>query len=87
MTEKKKARTNKYRWKQERRSKKRSIIEKIILRDRFFCCKMCGVVFADFSEVSIDHIKPLSKGGGNDLSNLQLCCAPCNNAKADHFVD
>jgi len=58
-------------------------MEKIILRDRFFCCKMCGVVFQDFSTVTIDHIVPISKGGTNDLGNLQLACSDCNAAKGD----
>ena len=29
----------------------------------------------------IDHIHPVAKGGGNELSNLQLLCPPCNRSK------
>lgn len=30
----------------------------------------------------LDHIKPLARGGGNDPSNLQLLCPPCNLSKS-----
>jgi len=29
----------------------------------------------------VDHVQPLSKGGTNDPSNLQILCAPCNLTK------
>ncbi|WP_381415077.1 HNH endonuclease [Spiroplasma endosymbiont of Anurida maritima] len=32
---------------------------------------------------NIDHIKPLSKGGNNDISNLQAVHIDCNIFKAD----
>lgn len=37
---------------------------------------------------TIDHILPLDRGGGNDLGNLRLCCATCNEVRAqlDHCV-
>lgn len=31
----------------------------------------------------IDHVIPLSRGGNNEESNLQLLCAACNLKKAD----
>jgi hypothetical protein len=34
--------------------------------------------------VTIDHILPVSKGGTNDLSNLQPTCEPCNRAKGNN---
>lgn len=35
----------------------------------------------DFMDV--DHIVPVSKGGSNDLENLQLLCRKCNGKKSD----
>ena len=34
-------------------------------------------------DLTVDHVTPLSKGGSDDLSNLQLLCAPCNSSKGD----
>ena len=35
--------------------------------------------FHDFFE--IDHIQPFARGGGDEISNLQLLCSPCNRKK------
>ena len=37
----------------------------------------------DFELMTIDHIQPRSKGGGNNIENLQPMCASCNTKKAD----
>ena len=49
-------------------------------------CGYCGTKIG-FSEVTIDHIIPLSKGGTNALDNLQACCGFCNKAKDDSLGD
>lgn len=32
---------------------------------------------------SVDHIKPVSKGGGNEENNLQWSCKSCNCSKGN----
>lgn len=32
---------------------------------------------------TIDHVIPKSKGGGNRLDNLRVCCYACNEKKGD----
>jgi len=46
------------------------------------CCEYCysQEKFATHS-FSVEHIKPLSKGGSNNLDNLALSCQGCNNHK------
>ncbi len=49
-------------------------------------CGICGR-FIPLEEYTVDHIIPLSKGGTNDLDNLQPCCGFCNKAKDDTMGD
>lgn len=60
----------------------RSVSRKnILLRDRF-TCQYCGAVFVT-SKLTLDHVVPRSKGGGNSWENLVTSCKPCNALKAD----
>ena len=46
-------------------------------------CLKCG----KHPSISIDHVKPLSKGGANVVENCQILCDSCNKAKRDEEID
>lgn len=48
-------------------------------------CVGCRVSF-NLTKHTVDHIVPLSKGGSNWSSNLQLLCGPCNDSKGAKFM-
>lgn len=43
-------------------------------------CELCGIS-KDEKALDVDHIIPRSKGGSNDISNLQALCYTCNRQK------
>ncbi len=48
-------------------------------------CVYCGYEFGIAGRgVTIDHMVPVSMGGGDDEGNLQGLCRQCNNWKGDH---
>lgn len=55
-------------------------------------CRMCGLRMTfdcdpqSDSYPSIDHIRPLAKGGLHSWDNVQLLCRGCNSAKRDVIV-
>ena len=60
----------------------RQLLAYIGKRDGFYC-RACNSV----SDLQIDHVKPVAKGGTNDLDNLQLLCGACNRQKSDKWND
>ena len=50
----------------------------LIHRDGFEC-EICGTT----EDLTIDHVIPLSKGGGDELGNLRLLCRLHNSLKGD----
>ncbi|MEE2907959.1 MAG: HNH endonuclease [Planctomycetota bacterium] len=45
-------------------------------------CQYCGRRFP-VSELSIDHVNPVSRGGGNTWENLVCACVRCNTRKGN----
>ena len=44
-------------------------------------CAICGST----ERIERDHIIPVSKGGNNDITNIQPLCLPCNRAKGTYM--
>jgi 5-methylcytosine-specific restriction enzyme A len=56
------------------------------LLDHSPLCLMCqkqGIIKA---ATQVDHIKPLHKGGTDDMDNLQPLCVECHKVKTLHDV-
>ena len=73
--------------KQRRANRKRTHIPRglrheVFKRDNYTCCE-CGATKEDGVTLHIDHIIPVSKGGTDELSNLQTLCKACNLNKSD----
>ncbi len=52
-------------------------------RDGGLHCQLCKLEFAHINDISLDHIKPKSKGGKKGMYNLQLAHTKCNVAKGN----
>ena len=93
---------SKYPWEYERRFNhpgyfsKEEVQRRKNLKDKLFsllqknnkvACQLgCGKLLA-VSECTLDHIKPLSKGGKDVIGNLTLVCECCNKMKGSMELD
>jgi 5-methylcytosine-specific restriction endonuclease McrA len=53
----------------------------LFLRDNF-SCQYCGATPSKKTMLEVDHIKPVAKGGDNDMLNLITSCFDCNRGKS-----
>ena len=58
----------------------------VMRRDGFRCC-ICGSSRSDGVKLHVDHIRPVSKGGKTELSNLRTLCDRCNLGKSDSYYE
>lgn len=54
----------------------------LYLRDGL-ACAYCGHSVENGATLSLDHVMPHSKGGGNHESNLVTCCTRCNASRGN----
>lgn len=57
----------------------------IYLRDGL-ACAYCGDSIESGASLSLDHLKPASKGGSNHESNLVTCCERCNKSRGNRAL-
>jgi hypothetical protein len=57
----------------------------LYLRDGLSCA-YCGASVEDGARLTLDHIRPHSRGGSNAAANLVTCCQRCNSSRADRPV-
>lgn len=63
-------------------SSRRRRVQALLLRDGDHCC-YCRVRFTEEVPPTIEHVKPASQGGSNQIKNLRLACNACNNERGD----
>jgi hypothetical protein len=70
----------------ERKRKVTARFRRIIIEQAGRRCEYCGRRLAD-AEIEIDHIVPVTRGGGGSLSNLACSCKDCNRSKSDYLIE
>ncbi|QDL08452.1 HNH endonuclease [Brasilonema octagenarum UFV-E1] len=86
----KKSAATKSRTKSKQDSSKRSrhipaSVRVSVLHKDGYKCVFCGRSSQQV-QLEVDHIVPFSKGGSNDLNNLQTLCTDCNRGKGARFL-
>jgi hypothetical protein len=59
-------------------------VKEFVLSRAQYVCEQCGLIETDGTMLQVDHIIPRSKGGSNNVKNLQCLCSSCNNLKSDN---
>ena len=54
----------------------KKILKKLLAKYLFKCVYCSGT-----ENLTVDHIKPVSRGGSDEINNLQILCKSCNSSK------
>lgn len=57
-----------------------------VLKRDGFTCQYCGAGAPDV-QLHVDHVRPVSKGGGGGMGNLKTACKDCNIGKGVTELD
>jgi hypothetical protein len=61
-------------------------LREFVRRRANYACEFCGVSEEDVGgELTIDHLRPKSRGGDDDPENLIYACSRCNLYKQDYW--
>lgn len=52
----------------------------LYLRDGLACC-YCGATLESGAHLTLDHLRPRSRGGSHEASNLVTACGRCNSSR------
>ena len=53
-----------------------------------YACEYCGITETDTGGLlTIDHFRPKSKGGTDNIDNLIYCCNRCNSYKHNYYPE
>jgi 5-methylcytosine-specific restriction endonuclease McrA len=74
--------TKKNNTKRKRTHVPRGLRKEVFKRDGYKCVE-CGARRDDGATLHVDHKIPVSKGGTDELDNLQTLCSDCNLNKSD----
>ncbi len=58
------------------------LTHEVFKRDNYTCVE-CGATKENGATLHVDHKIPVSKGGTDELDNLQTLCSKCNLNKSD----
>ncbi|WP_204153736.1 HNH endonuclease [Leptolyngbya sp. CCY15150] len=61
----------------QKRAKKARLIDEF--GSCWWWCRRC----LPAKQLTLDHLKPKSRGGSNSLENLRLACSRCNHSRGD----
>ena len=72
-------------------SRKQSLIARLHKKQDGRCCYCQTLLILEAEEglrqPTLDHLKPRSKGGSNNIKNLAMACSTCNGLKGDMSVN
>jgi 5-methylcytosine-specific restriction endonuclease McrA len=65
-------------------SKRKARIRERLYQDQEGYCWLCHKPIKHPAQMTLDHVRPLAKGGSNRIENLKLAHKWCNNSRMDN---